>query len=355
MNNKNFESGRSMVEMLGVLAVMGVLSVGGVAMYTSAMNKYRANEILNEASKRAVMVAGQLLTNPSATTMSLAQFGSNTVTGATFKDDAAISNGKITLTVSGVETAVCNQMIAATGTNSAMQVAPGCGTITFNTDMSKGEGSDTTTATCNSACNSTQECVDGNCITKADPNDSSSCAKNSDCDDWCKNQTGAAACYCQISASSTGTENACYNNFTGTCGTISSTEKDQKYKETHMSWWSAQNFCKAIGHSMVSATDACGSNADPYTYPSGCTSTPNYYWLSDCWCNKDSDSTCTCNDHSCSAFAVDTSAPVNVSYYSRNGGNFIFALCEQYSRISDKIILKKTPVKHRRFDFYFGL
>ena len=54
------EQGRSMVEMLGVLAVMGVLSVGGVAMYTSAMNKHRANELLNEASKRAATVAAQI-------------------------------------------------------------------------------------------------------------------------------------------------------------------------------------------------------------------------------------------------------------------------------------------------------
>ena len=35
------ESGRSMVEMLGVLAIIGVLSVGGIAGYTTAMNKHR--------------------------------------------------------------------------------------------------------------------------------------------------------------------------------------------------------------------------------------------------------------------------------------------------------------------------
>ena len=47
---KTNESGRSMVEMLGVLAIIGVLSVGGIAGYTMAMNKYRANEIANAAS-----------------------------------------------------------------------------------------------------------------------------------------------------------------------------------------------------------------------------------------------------------------------------------------------------------------
>ena len=49
------ETGRSMVEMLGVLAIIGVLSVGGIAGYTMAMRKYKANEILNTASMLAVL------------------------------------------------------------------------------------------------------------------------------------------------------------------------------------------------------------------------------------------------------------------------------------------------------------
>ncbi|MBQ3695471.1 MAG: hypothetical protein II938_00655 [Alphaproteobacteria bacterium] len=44
------ESGRSMVEMLGVLAIIGVLSVGGIAGYTMAMKKYKANELANAVS-----------------------------------------------------------------------------------------------------------------------------------------------------------------------------------------------------------------------------------------------------------------------------------------------------------------
>ncbi len=52
---KKNESGRSMVEMLGVLAIIGVLSIGGIAGYTLAMNRYRANEIIDAASKVAVI------------------------------------------------------------------------------------------------------------------------------------------------------------------------------------------------------------------------------------------------------------------------------------------------------------
>jgi len=53
MKNTN-ESGRSMVEMLGVLAIIGVLSIGGIAGYTMAMNKYQANEIVNVIMHGAV-------------------------------------------------------------------------------------------------------------------------------------------------------------------------------------------------------------------------------------------------------------------------------------------------------------
>lgn len=38
------QSGRSMVEMLGVLAIVGVLSVGGLAGYSQAMFKYKLNK-----------------------------------------------------------------------------------------------------------------------------------------------------------------------------------------------------------------------------------------------------------------------------------------------------------------------
>lgn len=44
------ESGRSMVEMLGVLAIVGVLSIGGIAGYSKAMAKYKINKTLDQVS-----------------------------------------------------------------------------------------------------------------------------------------------------------------------------------------------------------------------------------------------------------------------------------------------------------------
>ena len=44
------EYGRSMIEMLGVLAIIGVLSVGGIAGYSQAMEKFKLNKTISEYS-----------------------------------------------------------------------------------------------------------------------------------------------------------------------------------------------------------------------------------------------------------------------------------------------------------------
>ena len=49
------EYGRSMIEMLGVLAIIGVLSIGGLAGYTMAMNRHRANTALEYVSRCGVL------------------------------------------------------------------------------------------------------------------------------------------------------------------------------------------------------------------------------------------------------------------------------------------------------------
>ena len=44
------QSGRSMIEMLGVLAIIGVLSVGGIAGYSKAMTKNKINKVVDSVS-----------------------------------------------------------------------------------------------------------------------------------------------------------------------------------------------------------------------------------------------------------------------------------------------------------------
>ncbi|MBR3677271.1 MAG: hypothetical protein IKN71_09085 [Alphaproteobacteria bacterium] len=45
------ESGRSMIEMLGVLAIIGVLSVGGIAGYSKAMAKHKINKTVDQITQ----------------------------------------------------------------------------------------------------------------------------------------------------------------------------------------------------------------------------------------------------------------------------------------------------------------
>lgn len=44
------QNGRSMIEMLGVLAIIGVLSIGGISGYSKAMAKYKINKTVDQVS-----------------------------------------------------------------------------------------------------------------------------------------------------------------------------------------------------------------------------------------------------------------------------------------------------------------
>ena len=48
MNIKKLEQGRSMIEMLGVLAIIGVLSVGGINGFSKAMDAHKVNTIVEQ-------------------------------------------------------------------------------------------------------------------------------------------------------------------------------------------------------------------------------------------------------------------------------------------------------------------
>jgi len=54
MQKKQF--GRSMIEMLGVLAIIGVLSIGGLLGYRRAVNNHQANVILDDVNRFAFVI-----------------------------------------------------------------------------------------------------------------------------------------------------------------------------------------------------------------------------------------------------------------------------------------------------------
>ncbi len=106
------ESGRSMLEMLGVLAVIGVLSIGGIAGYRTAMDYYKANEIINDVHARATAVAADIAANGSLFDVPdglyETDFGETNTLGYTVK--VMPDNGAFMVTVLGVDETLCHHL-----------------------------------------------------------------------------------------------------------------------------------------------------------------------------------------------------------------------------------------------------
>ncbi len=62
---KNEQSGRSMVEMLGVLAIIGVLSVGGISGYSKAMAKYKLTKAQDQMAMILINIRTAFASAPS--------------------------------------------------------------------------------------------------------------------------------------------------------------------------------------------------------------------------------------------------------------------------------------------------
>ena len=113
--NKSFrlaESGRSMVEMLGVLAIIGVLSVGAVVGYNHATSKHVANTIMSELNLRAVPLSQMCIQNQMAagTTLHL-EAGDKIASGHTISAKVSINPEYFEMTVNGVQQQSCEMIL----------------------------------------------------------------------------------------------------------------------------------------------------------------------------------------------------------------------------------------------------
>lgn len=63
--SRNDEKGRSMVEMLGVLAIIGVLSVGGISGYSKAMAKFKLTKAQDQITMLLMNIRTAYATSPS--------------------------------------------------------------------------------------------------------------------------------------------------------------------------------------------------------------------------------------------------------------------------------------------------
>ena len=110
---KQNESGRSMIEMLGVLAIIGVLSIGGLAGYTMAMNRWRSSDISDYVSRCVVVaqtksITGRIAAGDTDCATVLGEDVPGWLIGSNKKVTLAenTANGQITATVADIPSAV---------------------------------------------------------------------------------------------------------------------------------------------------------------------------------------------------------------------------------------------------------
>ena len=104
-----FETGRSMVEMLGTLAIIGVLSIGGIMGYSYGMDKYRANATINDINLRRIVLLQQANKD---TPLNLNEFDTKSTAGYTFQEPE-LYDDSVALTVGSLPTQVCEMVLDA--------------------------------------------------------------------------------------------------------------------------------------------------------------------------------------------------------------------------------------------------
>ena len=110
-NKKMAQSGRTMTELLGSLAVMGLLGVGTISAFTAVMNRFRANNLLDEAGGRAIYLTAQF--EKGRKNVTLGKFTTNDVIGGVFSQRVFTSglSGQFGIQVSDVNKAVCERLL----------------------------------------------------------------------------------------------------------------------------------------------------------------------------------------------------------------------------------------------------
>ena len=289
---KNLENGRSMVEMLGTLAIIGVLSIGGIAGYSYGMDKYRANQTMRDISLRTV----DLLTQASQGRPALSFAEWENEDGIyDFSNPAYSDDGLVMFdigTTKKLPKSVC-QMVFDGLANTAVQIDinavhansnetcgidntmtfyfAGGGSGTTGTGEAGEQCGDTVCGTCQKCDSATETCVtvsdyeakctidgqSGWCVSgTCEPDTTCNCDEGYYCAD--KNTSGGS----------------CYNPTpSGNCveaepqfRTVDIAGTTYYISNNTMSWWDAVSACKALGNKqLLTVEDIVVRNDDDTT------------------------------------------------------------------------------------------
>ncbi len=173
------ESGKSMVEMLGVLALMGLLAILGAKGYNMAMERVASTRILNEVNRRSVVYAQQMMSHTELSELDSSEMP-ETIEGGYAFSARPLDNAFFTITVENVEKEVCAHMVdlnmktalrlrvdgqISTGDSQICQKSNGTLEYTFSKLLTPCEDclDNITTCSSNADCEANYECKNGVC------------------------------------------------------------------------------------------------------------------------------------------------------------------------------------------------
>ena len=271
ITTKNLENGRSMVEMLGTLAIIGVLSVGAIAGYSYGMNKYRANQTMHDISLRTVDLITQA--SQGRTELSLAEWDKE-ITIYDFANPAYSDDGLIMFdvgTTKKMPQSVC-QMVFDGLANTAVQIDINavhansnetCGTdntMTFYfAGGGNGTGGETGEQCVSTVCGTCQKCDASTetCVPVSDYEQKCTVDGQSG---WCVGETcQAETCNCDKGYFCSYTSDSCeHPTPSGNCveaepkfRTVEIADITYYISKNSMSWWNAVSACKALGNKQL--------------------------------------------------------------------------------------------------------
>ena len=270
---KILQFGRSMIEMLGVLAIIGVLSIGGLLGYRRAVNNHQANQILDDVNRFAFVIlerSGLALGD----VVPEGDFVKNSIYQLEGYQD--IEPNQFSITVSDVPKGVCEALLPKAIIEYKVRVNPSAtesGPLydSLNTDL----------------------CLDNNFMVfyfgdtagvcnVPDDDGPTPCTQNSDCcgDYFCAFESATECIAKGTIGKPNVTHGACLpmSDFDDETGNLTKTVVvdgvSQKFvrSSSGMTWWSAQNWCERKGLTLIWRRDlGCGHVAHSHS----CTEPPS--------------------------------------------------------------------------------
>ena len=282
---KILQFGRSMIEMLGVLAIIGVLSIGGLLGYRRAVNNHQANQILDDANRLAFVILESNQAFQTDDFMEEELIDSVPYTGTYNLDAFMAAGGQFGIVVTKVPKGVCEALLPKVAVEYKVRVMPGSeekylvpqmsnvGTIydSFHKDI----------------------CNDTNDIVLYFGDTSAQCNKPDEGETYTKCLSNAECCggYFCVFENPSGAYDR--EKGDGLCIKLSdfSDVETATMSDGHtwtrstapMTWWSAQNWCAALGLQPVSRADIGCRNINNNTCDSSALTAMSNTWNYSLW------------------------------------------------------------------------